>query len=109
MTNFFTPQCVRVRQVYGRNTIKNGEFCDLWESALKVFVGSREIAESEYIVNNTFTYKVSLLLQSEFEPPQAPIVKYEVRIRKCNGRFQMERSPCHYITDNDLALAIHRV
>ena len=49
--------------------IKNGKFCDLLESALKVSVASREIAEGEYIVNNTVTYKVSLLLQSEFEPP----------------------------------------
>ena len=46
--------------MYGRNTIKNGKFCDLWKSALKVSVASREIAESEYIVNNTFTYKVKL-------------------------------------------------
>ena len=27
------------------------------------------VVTGEYIVNNTFTYKVSLLLQSEFEPP----------------------------------------
>jgi len=28
-----------------------------------------KIAEGEYIINSIFTYKVSLLLQSEFEPP----------------------------------------
>ena len=39
-------------------------------------MASREIAEG--IVNNTFTYKVSSLLQSEFEPPWAPTVKHEV-------------------------------
>ena len=69
MTNF-SHLSVRV---YARRTVeiqsRMAKFCDLWESALKVSVGSRKIAEGEYIVNNTFTYKVSLLLLSEFEPP----------------------------------------
>ena len=32
-------------------------------------MASREIAEGEYIINNTFTDKVSSLLKLEFEPP----------------------------------------
>ena len=65
---FFTIPCVKKN---GRNTIKNGKFCDLQEPALQISVASREKAEGEDIVNNTFTYKVSQLLESEFEPPQA--------------------------------------
>ena len=41
-------------------------------------MASRGIAEGEYIINNTFMYKVSLLLQSEFRLPLAPTVKHEV-------------------------------
>ena len=43
-------------------------------------MASREIEEGEYIVNNTFTYKVSSLLKSEFESPLVPILKHEVRV-----------------------------
>ena len=58
MTNFsHLSVCVYARRTY------------LWKSALKISVASREIAEGDYIVNNTFMYKVSLLLQSEFESP----------------------------------------
>ena len=43
--------------LYGGNTIKNGKFCNLQESALQISVASREIVDAEYIINSTFMYK----------------------------------------------------